>query len=179
VEFWEADVDGELQPPPGQEPAGAVAQPPGPFDAIVTVGTGGRASLRHTLRSIHLFAPWVRRIHVVGADPAPAWLDASHPTVALGAAPDPAEGLLALDDHTFLGRPIEAGQWFARGPDARPVEVDVSLADVQRRLADLLQREHDCFRLVDLDFPARPPEVVDALVRDFLDGYFPVPAPWE
>ncbi len=36
--------------------------------------------LRYALRSVHAFAPWVRRIFVATDSPVPAWLDAAHPT---------------------------------------------------------------------------------------------------
>ncbi|MDP2773103.1 MAG: glycosyltransferase [Nocardioides sp.] len=189
VEFWEEGVDGELHHPPGQdaplvEPAADT--PRLVVDAVVSAGTGGRDELRHVLRSLHLFAPWVRRIHVAGAGPAPAWLDASHPTleltdgpVGIPGAPGSAERLLHLDNHTFLGRPIRPERWFAPGGEVGHAAVDLGLADVQRRLRALLQRDQDCFRLVELHPPARAPEVVDTLVRDFLQAYFPVAAPWE
>lgn len=189
VEFWEEGVDGELHHPPGQEAPMVEPAADAPrlvVDAVVSAGTGGREELRHVLRSVHLFAPWVRRIHVVGAGSAPAWLDASHPMLELAdgpvgipEAPGLAERLLHLDDHTFLGRPIRPERWFSPGGQVGHAAVDVSLADVQRRLGDLLERDQDCFRLVELHPPARAPEVVDALVHGFLDDYFPVPAPWE
>ena len=39
--------------------------------------------LRYSFRSIHLFAPWVRRIHLVTAGQVPDWLDTDHPMVNL------------------------------------------------------------------------------------------------
>ena len=39
--------------------------------------------LRYSFRSIHLFAPWVRRIHLVTAGQVPDWLDPDHPMVNL------------------------------------------------------------------------------------------------
>lgn len=185
VEFWEEGVDGELHSPPGQEPPTvepAADTPRTPVDAVVTVGSQGRDGhdgLRYALRSLHLFAPWVRRIHVVGASPVPAWLDALHPMLELVDLPDLAEQVIHLDAHTYLGRPIHPGRWFAPGVEVATASVDLGRADVQRGLSDLLDREQDCFRLDEDGSPARPPEVVDALVRDFLERYFPVPAPWE
>uniref|UniRef100_UPI00356A4486 Stealth CR1 domain-containing protein n=1 Tax=Nocardioides sp. TaxID=35761 RepID=UPI00356A4486 len=38
-----------------------------------------RNELRYSLRSVHLFAPWVRRIHLVTAGQVPDWLDLDHP----------------------------------------------------------------------------------------------------
>lgn len=37
--------------------------------------------LRHSLRSLARYAPWVDRIHLVTAGERPAWLDASHPAI--------------------------------------------------------------------------------------------------
>ena len=42
-----------------------------------------RGELRYSMRSLHLFAPWVRRIHLVTAGQVPDWLDADHPRVNL------------------------------------------------------------------------------------------------
>ena len=38
-----------------------------------------RDELRYSLRSVHLFAPWVRNIYVVTSGQVPAWLDARPP----------------------------------------------------------------------------------------------------
>lgn len=40
-----------------------------------------RDELKYSLRSLELFAPWVRRIHIVTADQCPSWLDVSHPKI--------------------------------------------------------------------------------------------------
>ena len=37
-----------------------------------------RDELRYSMRSLHLFAPWVRRIHLVTAGQVPSWLDTGH-----------------------------------------------------------------------------------------------------
>lgn len=95
-----------------------------------------RDELRHSLRSIDLFAPWVRTIHVVTDGQVPAWLDVDHPRIrlvdhreilpadalptynsqaietALHRIPDLAEHLLYLNDDMFLGRPTRPERWF-------------------------------------------------------------------
>ena len=38
--------------------------------------------LKYALRSVHMFAPWIRRIFIATDSPAPAWL-ATHPKVTL------------------------------------------------------------------------------------------------
>jgi hypothetical protein len=97
-----------------------------------------RDELRYSLRSIHMFAPWVRRIHIVTAGQTPAWLRESAavrvvdhreilpadalPTfnshaieTALHRIPDLAEHFLYFNDDVFLGRPTRPEQFFAPG----------------------------------------------------------------
>ena len=263
-----------------------------------------RGELRWSMRSLHLFAPWVRTIHLVTAGQVPAWLDTSHPQINLVDHRDilPADALptfnshgietalhrieglseqfLYLNDDVFLGRPSRPEQWFTPsgsaavfpstgvvglpGQDDLPYlhaaannrrllqdafgvtttrtfihtphphrrstleaiserfadevgcttrapfrsETDVSMlsslaqhhglltgaahignvdysfvnlsaADVKRRLTLLLDREQDCFCLGDHHEMARPPEVVDQLVAETLEAYVPIVAPWE
>ncbi|WP_426241997.1 stealth conserved region 3 domain-containing protein [Nocardioides sp. LHG3406-4] len=100
-----------------------------------------RDELRHSLRSVHLFAPWVRTIHLVTAGQRPAWL-ADHPQVrvvdhrdilpadalptfnsqaietALHRVPDLAEHFIYLNDDVFLGRPLRPELFFTPGGDA-------------------------------------------------------------
>ena len=96
-----------------------------------------RDELRYSLRSIHLFAPWARRIHLVTAGQVPDWLDVSHPQVslvdheailpaealptfnshaiesALHRVPDLAEHFVYLNDDFFLGRPLGPETFFS------------------------------------------------------------------
>jgi hypothetical protein len=96
-----------------------------------------RDELRHAMRSIHLFAPWVRKIHLVTAGQVPEWLDPSHPQVvvvdhaailppdalptfnshaiesALHRVPDLAEHFVYLNDDFFLGRPLGPETFFS------------------------------------------------------------------
>jgi glycosyltransferase involved in cell wall biosynthesis len=96
-----------------------------------------RDELRHCLRSLHLFAPWLRRIHLVTAGQVPAWLDADHPQVqvvdhreilpadalptfnshaietALHRVPDLAEHFVYLNDDFLLGRPLGPERFFS------------------------------------------------------------------
>ncbi|WP_232678914.1 stealth conserved region 3 domain-containing protein [Nocardioides sp. R-C-SC26] len=95
-----------------------------------------RGELRYSMRGLHLFAPWVRTIHVVTAGQVPAWLDASHPAIhlvdhreilpaaalptfnshAIEAAVHRIEGLaehfVYLNDDFFLGRPTWPERFF-------------------------------------------------------------------
>ena len=96
-----------------------------------------RDELRYAFRSIHLFAPWVRKIHLVTAGQVPAWLDSDHPQVdvvdheailppdalptfnshaiesALHHLPDLAEHFVYLNDDFFLGRPLGPEAFFS------------------------------------------------------------------
>ncbi|HEX5090932.1 MAG TPA: stealth conserved region 3 domain-containing protein [Nocardioides sp.] len=96
-----------------------------------------RDELRYSLRSVHLFAPWVRKIHLVTAGQVPEWLDQSHPQVevvdhsailppdalptfnshaiesALHRLPDLAEHFVYLNDDFFLGRPLGPETFFS------------------------------------------------------------------
>ncbi|GAA5153735.1 hypothetical protein GCM10023340_36230 [Nocardioides marinquilinus] len=62
-----------------------------------------RGELRYSLRSLHLFAPWVRRIHVVTAGQVPAWLDVDHPRIHLVDHADllPPEALPTFNSHAI------------------------------------------------------------------------------
>jgi hypothetical protein len=95
-----------------------------------------RDELRYSLRSVHLFAPWVRKIHLVTAGQVPDWLDPAHQQVAvvdheailppealptfnshaieaaLHRVPDLAEHFVYLNDDFFLGRPLGPETFF-------------------------------------------------------------------
>jgi glycosyltransferase involved in cell wall biosynthesis len=96
-----------------------------------------RDELRYSMRSVHLFAPWVRRIHLVTAGQVPDWLDTSHPDVrvvdhreilpesalptfnshaieaGLHRVPDLTEQFVYLNDDVFLGRPVRPEMFFS------------------------------------------------------------------
>ncbi|GGD05468.1 stealth conserved region 3 domain-containing protein [Nocardioides daphniae] len=96
-----------------------------------------RDELRWSMRSLHLFAPWVRRIHLVTAGQVPAWLDTSHEKIALvdhrdifpadalptfsshaiesrlHHVPDLAEHFLYVNDDVMLGRPLRPELFFS------------------------------------------------------------------
>lgn len=98
-----------------------------------------RDELRYSMRSLHLFAPWVRRIHLVTAGQVPSWLDTDHdrirvvdhrdilpasalPTFSshaietrLHAVPDLAEAFVYVNDDVFLGRPRRPEHFFSPG----------------------------------------------------------------
>ncbi len=96
-----------------------------------------RDELKYSMRSVHLFAPWVRRIHLVTAGQVPEWLDTDHPDVtvvdhreilpagalptfnshaiesALHRVPDLSEHFVYLNDDVFLARPTRPEAFFS------------------------------------------------------------------
>jgi UDP-glucose 4-epimerase len=102
--------------------------------------------LRYALRSVYLFAPWVRRIFIATDSPAPAWLT-DHPDVTivrseeffadtsvlpthnsqgvesqLHRIPGLAEHFLYSNDDMFFGRPVSPSMFFTPGGISRFVE---------------------------------------------------------
>jgi stealth protein CR2/Stealth-like protein len=99
-----------------------------------------RDELRYSLRALHAFAPWIRRIFLVTDDQVPAWLDTEQPGVTvvghreifgdtgrlptfnsqaiesrLHRIPGLAEHFLYLNDDVFLGRPVPPELFFTAG----------------------------------------------------------------
>jgi hypothetical protein len=102
--------------------------------------------LRYALRSVNMFAPWVRRIFIATDSRPPAWL-AEHPTITIVRAEehfsDPAalptysshavesqlhniadlsEHFLYSNDDMFFGRPLKATMFFSPGGVTRFIE---------------------------------------------------------
>ncbi|MFD8593675.1 Stealth CR1 domain-containing protein [Kitasatospora sp. NPDC059646] len=93
-----------------------------------------RDELRHCLRSIAMYAPWIRRIFLVTDDQTPAWLDPSVPGLTLVShrrllpggpvfnshaietglhrIPGLAEHFLYFNDDMFLGGPVAPEDFF-------------------------------------------------------------------
>ncbi|MEO5852670.1 MAG: stealth conserved region 3 domain-containing protein [Nocardioides sp.] len=95
-----------------------------------------RDELRYSMRSLHLFAPWVRTVHVVTDGQVPPWLDVDHPQVhlvdhrdilpddalptfnshaietALHRIPGLAEHFVYLNDDMLLARPLGPDRFF-------------------------------------------------------------------
>ncbi len=99
-----------------------------------------RDELRYSLRSLHAYAPWVRRVILVTDDQVPAWLDTtrgdltvvSHREIFGGTGrlptfnsqaiesrlhriPGLSEHFLYLNDDVFLGRPVAPELFFTPG----------------------------------------------------------------
>ena len=107
--------------------------------------------LRYALRSVHMYAPWVRRIFIATDSPAPAWL-AEHPKVTimrseeffadpsvlpthnshaveaqLHRIPGLAEHFLYSNDDMFFGRLVEPEMFFTPGGVTKFVECEVRI----------------------------------------------------
>ncbi|MEZ0363257.1 stealth family protein [Mycobacterium sp. pUA109] len=102
--------------------------------------------LRYALRSVHAFAPWVRRIFIATDSPVPSWL-APHPKVTIVRAeehftdltalpvynshavetqlhhiPGLAEHFLYSNDDMFFGRPLSPAMFFSPGGVTKFIE---------------------------------------------------------
>ncbi len=96
--------------------------------------------LRHSLRSVFRFAPWIRRIHILTNGQAPSWLDPSHPTIhlvthtevfpdreclptfnsnaiemCLHRIPGLSRRFIYFNDDVFLGRKVQPSDFFLDG----------------------------------------------------------------
>lgn len=107
--------------------------------------------LKYALRSVYLFAPWIRRIFIATDSPAPAWL-ADHPAVTIVRSEeffsDPSvlpthnsqavecqlhniEGLsehfLYSNDDMFFGRPVSPDLFFTPGGITKFIEAETRI----------------------------------------------------
>ena len=167
VQFWELSVGGELVGPRRNPYADRMPVAPAtvevevegvtvptlplmaaptvgecrfPVDVVCTWVDGNQ--LRYSLRSVHLFAPWVRRIHLVSADQVPEWLDADHPMLtshpsetSLHRSEELAEHFVHFDDGVFLGRPVRPERFFSPSGSMATFNSNrpIGLADVPGR----------------------------------------------
>lgn len=99
-----------------------------------------RDELKYSLRSLEMYAPWVRKIFIVTDDQVPAWLDLDHPQITIvdhkEIFRDPSvlpvynshaiesqlhhirnlsSRYIYLNDDVFLGRPCNASLFFTGG----------------------------------------------------------------
>ncbi|SDH02153.1 stealth conserved region 3 domain-containing protein [Microbacterium pygmaeum] len=124
---------------------------------VVGAGDDGPARYRHVdelryaLRSVHMYAPWVRRIFIATDSPAPAWLS-EHPKVTivrseeffadtsvlpihnshaveaqLHRIPGLAEHFLYSNDDMFFGRLVEPEMFFTPAGITKFVECEVRI----------------------------------------------------
>jgi UDP-glucose 4-epimerase len=103
--------------------------------------------LKYALRSVHMFAPWIRNIYIATDSPVPAWLDAEHPRIhimrsedffadtstlpthnshavesQLHHIPGLSKHFLYSNDDMFFGRPISPDVFFSPGGVTKFVE---------------------------------------------------------
>ncbi|MDQ0742769.1 hypothetical protein QFZ62_000077 [Clavibacter sp. B3I6] len=126
-------------------------------DVVVGEGDDSEArfrqidELKYALRSVYLFAPWVRRIFIVTDSPRPAWL-ADHPGVTfvrseefftdpaalpthnsqavesqLQHIPGLSEHFLYSNDDMFFGRPVQPGMFFSPGGITKFIEASTRI----------------------------------------------------
>ena len=102
--------------------------------------------LKYALRSVYMFAPWVRRIFIVTDSPRPAWLD-DHPSVTIVPSeeffkdpsvlpthnsqavesqlqhiPGLSEHFIYSNDDMFFGRPVTPDMFFSPGGVTKFIE---------------------------------------------------------
>ncbi|MDQ0692590.1 hypothetical protein QF047_003550 [Arthrobacter sp. W4I7] len=107
--------------------------------------------LKYALRSVYMFAPWIRRIFIATDSPAPAWL-ADHPAVTIVRSEeffsDPAvlpthnsqavecqlhhidglsEHFLYSNDDMFFGRPVGPDMFFTPGGITKFIEAETRI----------------------------------------------------
>jgi hypothetical protein len=126
-------------------------------DVVVGEGDDSEArfrqidELKYALRSVYLFAPWVRRIFIVTDSPRPSWL-ADHPGVTfvrseefftdpaalpthnsqavesqLQHIPGLSEHFLYSNDDMFFGRPVQPGMFFSPGGITKFIEASTRI----------------------------------------------------
>jgi UDP-glucose 4-epimerase len=103
--------------------------------------------LKYALRSVHMFAPWIRNIYIATDSPVPPWLDAEHPRIhimrsedffsdqsglpthnshavesQLHHIPGLSNHFLYSNDDMFIGRPISPDVFFSPGGVTKFVE---------------------------------------------------------
>ncbi|MCO1338591.1 sugar phosphotransferase [Kocuria polaris] len=108
--------------------------------------------LKYALRSIHMFAPWIRHVYICTDSPVPAWLDAQHPGVSIVRAEDHfrdpsvlpvfnsqaieaqlqhieglSEHFLYSNDDMFFGRPLGPDMFFSPGGVTKFIEAETRI----------------------------------------------------
>jgi hypothetical protein len=117
--------------------------------------------LRFSLRSLEMYAPWVRRVYLVTADQVPAWLNTDHPRLRvvshreifadpsvlpvfnshaiesqLHRIPGLSEYYLYLNDDVFFGRPVAPDTFFFANGIAKYFLASAAIPSSSRRLDD-------------------------------------------
>lgn len=140
-----------------------------------------RDELKYSLRSIELFAPWVRKIHIVTADQRPPWLDVDHPKInlvnhqdiyadpawlptfnssgietQLHRIPGLAQKFLYFNDDFFLGQLTTKGDFFHQNGIVKFFRSDQRAfeLDIDGKSEEYIQADRNAIELLRRDLPA-------------------------
>jgi hypothetical protein len=108
--------------------------------------------LKYALRSVHMFAPWIRRIYICTDSPVPEWLNADHENIRIVRATDHfedpsvlpvfnsqaieaqlqnieglSEHFLYSNDDMFFGRPLGPDMFFSPGGITKFIEAETRI----------------------------------------------------
>lgn len=159
-----------------------------PDGSKITIGEGradhaerfrNRDELRYSLRSIEMFAPFVRHIYLVTMDQTPAWLNVDHPKLTVVSHSDIyadrdalptfnsssietqlhhidglAEHFLYFNDDVFLGRPCSWRDFFWAGGATKffPANHAVSANLIHDHAEEYLIADRNAIRLLEAEF---------------------------
>lgn len=159
-----------------------------PDGSKITVGEGradhaerfrNRDELRYSLRSIEMFAPFVRNVYLVTMDQTPDWLNLDHPKLTVVSHSDIyadsdalptfnsssietqlhhidglAEHFLYFNDDVFLGRPCSWRDFFWAGGATKffPANHSVSANLIHDQAEEYLIADRNAIRLLETEF---------------------------
>jgi hypothetical protein len=159
-----------------------------PHGSKITIGEGradhaerfrNRDELKYSLRSIEMFAPFVRNVYLVTMDQTPAWLNLDHPRLTVvshsdiytdrGALPTfnsssietqlhhidgLAEHFIYVNDDVFLGRPCSWRDFFWANGAAKffPATHTVSANLIDDHSEEYLVADRNAIRLLEQEF---------------------------
>ncbi|MFI6448468.1 Stealth CR1 domain-containing protein [Kitasatospora sp. NPDC050543] len=157
VYTWVDDTDPRWRERRARRAAHAGAGAAGPGHGTEEQRFRNRDELRYSLRSLAMYAPWIRHVFLVTDDQVPAWLDTAHPGLTLVSHRelfgDPdllpvfnsraiesqlhrIEGLgehfVYFNDDMFLGREVGPGFFFQSNGAARLFQDDIIPPDPTR-----------------------------------------------
>ncbi|MCU1545828.1 MAG: sugar phosphotransferase [Homoserinimonas sp.] len=132
---------------------------------VIGEGDGSEArfrqldELKYALRSVNLFAPWIRNIYIVTDSDRPAWL-AEHPRVTVLSSeqfftnqedlpthnshavesqlhniPGISEHFLYSNDDMFFGRPVAPGMFYSSGGVSKFIEAETRIGTGESNIA--------------------------------------------
>ncbi|NLE78657.1 MAG: hypothetical protein GX610_03585 [Rhodococcus sp.] len=146
-----------------------------------------RDELKYSLRSVELFAPWVRRIHIVTADQCPPWLNIDHPRINLVShrdiysdlswlptfnssgietqlhhIPGLADRFLYFNDDFFLGQLCDPADFFEPNGVLKffPSSQRAYEGDIDRDSEEYIQADKNAIELFRKEFPSVGREIM-------------------